>query len=248
MTIAALYDIHGNYPALQAVLNELDKRLIDQLVIGGDVLLGPMPVACLERLFSLAVPTTFIMGNCDEAVLNFSLGRSIRALPERVLADIEWTAGQVEKFIPQLESWKSSITIKHPVWGGILFCHATPRSNDEIFTTNTDLDKVRQLLAPVDADFVVCGHTHIQFDNQVDDKRIINAGSVGMPFGSPGAYWILIGDQVELKRTDYDYDKAAKQVRQSDYPFARDFADKNILNPPSPDFMLNIFRQQELEI
>ena len=246
MRVAALYDIHGNLPALEAVLDEIGRLKIDEIIVGGDVLLGPMPVECLDILFGQSIPVHFIMGNCDEAVLNFWRGNSKSTVPERLLKDIEWTVDQIEMHLTQIEKWLPMLSINHLNLGPLLFCHATPRSNDEIFTKHTKPVKLQMLFDQVLEDTIVCGHTHIQFDFQVDGKRIINAGSVGMPFGRQGAYWLLIGNEPELKCTNYDYQTAVKLVKQSDYPFAADFASNHILNPPTEDAMSELFRQQEL--
>ena len=81
----------------------------------------------------------------------------------------------------------------------------------------------------------------MQFERRIGSKRVINAGSVGMPFGAPGADWLLIGDDFELKHTDYDLDLAAQVVSKTEYPDAREFAKNNILDPPTETHMLNIF-------
>jgi diadenosine tetraphosphatase ApaH/serine/threonine PP2A family protein phosphatase len=88
-------------------------------------------------------------------------------------------------------------------------------------------------LQDIDAPFIVCGHTHMQFDRRVGATRIVNAGSVGMPFGSPGAYWLSLGPDVRLRRTDYDLAAAAERIRKTVYPQAEMFAAQNVLQPPS---------------
>jgi hypothetical protein len=80
----------------------------------------------------------------------------------------------------------------------------------------------------------------MQFDRTIGDVRVVNAGSVGMPFGPPGADWLLLGSEVELRRTTYDLARAAERVRQTAYPQADDFA-ASIIAPPSADAMLAAF-------
>jgi len=92
---------------------------------------------------------------------------------------------------------------------------------------------------------VVCGHTHMQFDRRVDDVRIVNAGSVGMPFGEAGAYWLLLGLNAELLRTEYDLADASARIRATEYPQAEEFAAHNVLDPPSEDEMLEIFSRAD---
>ena len=93
---------------------------------------------------------------------------------------------------------------------------------------------------------VVCGHTHMQFDRTIGGVRVVNAGSVGMPFGEPGAYWLLLGPNIQFQRTTYDLAKAAERIRATNYPQAQDFAARNVLQPPSETEMLEAFSKVEL--
>jgi diadenosine tetraphosphatase ApaH/serine/threonine PP2A family protein phosphatase len=127
----------------------------------------------------------------------------------------------------------------------VLFCHATPRSNTEIFTRLTPEERVLELFGNVDAAVVVCGHTHMQFDRQVAGLRVVNAGSVGMPFGDSGAYWVSLGPSVSLRGTPYDLEDAARRIRQTAYPQAQDFAKNNVLCPPTEQEVLAAFVQME---
>jgi hypothetical protein len=146
-----------------------------------------------------------------------------------------------------LDSWPATQAVDHETLGAILFCHATPRNDIEIFTRTTPEANLLPVFATTDAAIVVCGHTHMQFDRRIGQTRVINAGSVGMPFADPGAYWALIGDDVELRRTSYDFDRAARLIRATSYPQAQDFADKNILNPPREEQMLAVFTAAEIK-
>jgi predicted phosphodiesterase len=128
-----------------------------------------------------------------------------------------------------------------------LFCHATPNDENKIFTRVTPQESLIPIFDGLNAAVVVCGHTHMQFDRTVGKTRIVNAGSVGMPFGETGAYWLLLGPAVELRRTDYDLNKAAERIRNTDYPQAEEFAEKNILHPPSENEMLKAFSRVELK-
>jgi diadenosine tetraphosphatase ApaH/serine/threonine PP2A family protein phosphatase len=127
--------------------------------------------------------------------------------------------------------------------GKVLFCHATPRNPNDIFTRLTHGDRVASLFGTLDVDVVVCGHTHMQFDRMIGSVRVVNAGSVGMPFGKPGAYWLLLGSQIDFRRTEYDLEKAAARIRETQYPDAEEFAAQNVLQPPSEEEMLRAFEQ-----
>lgn len=233
MRIAALYDIHGNQPALEAVLRDIAQHEVDRIVVGGDVLPGPMPRESLERLAHAPAPVTYIRGNGEAAVLAQLSGASIATLPERAQEAVRWSCDELDRAQRQhLQTWVQSETFEIPGLGSVLFCHATPRSDTEIFTQLTPEEQVVPMFAGVTADLVACGHTHAQFERRVGAIRVINAGSVGMPFEAPGAYWLLIGSQVELRRTTYDLEDAARRVRATRYPQAAAFAEHYILRRP----------------
>jgi putative phosphoesterase len=248
MRVAALYDIHGNLPALEAVLQEVEQSGIDQIVVGGDVVLGPMSRECLDRLLEIQIPIHFIQGNCEVAVLAQMMNEHKEILPEKVLEDIHWTAKQLLPAHKELlASWPKTITLEIGELGTIFFCHATPRSQTEIFTRFTPENKLLPIFEMLNVGFVVCGHTHMQFDRRIGKVRVINAGSIGMPFGKPGAYWLLLGPNVELRHTAYDIINAAKLIRKTAYPNVEEFAKNSVLQPPSEDAMLEIFNRAELQ-
>src|ERR1700739_1476905 len=128
----------------------------------------------------------------------------------------------------------------------VLFCHATPRNENEIFTRLTRDDPLMAVFAGVKASVVVCGHTHMQFDRVVGGVRVVNAGSVGMPFGKTGADWLILGPKVQFRHTAYDLTKAAERIRQTNYPQAQEFAERYILKPPSEQEMLVLYARAEV--
>ena len=248
MRIAALYDVHGNLPALEAVMAEVHREAVDLVVVGGDVLPGPMPAETLDYITSLDLPTRFLQGNGDREVLNQLAGVESSILPPAWRDVMRWVAEQLTADHGRvLASWPATQAVDHDTLGRILFCHATPRNDIEIFTRHTPEAALLPVFAGTDAAVVVCGHTHMQFDRRVGRTRVVNAGSVGMPFADPGAYWALIGEDVELRRTAYDLERATGIVRASKYPQAADFADRNILNPPREDEMLQTFARAEIK-
>ena len=125
----------------------------------------------------------------------------------------------------------------------VLFCHGSPGSDMEILTGATPQERLREVLAGVQEDVVVCGHTHMQFDRECDGKRVVNAGSVGMPYGEPGAYWLLLGPDVSLRKTNYNLEAAADLVRKTEYPLAQDFAANNILKPETAQEAIEYFEK-----
>jgi len=248
MRVAALYDIHGNLPALEAVLADVHEAGVDRIVIGGDVLPGPMPRESLECLTTLRTPVDFIRGNGESAVLAQMAGRDLGTLPEAAREAIRWVA---EELRPEDEhliaGWPVVLRIGIAGVGDVLFCHATPRSDTEIFTRLTAENRLLTVFQDLGASLIICGHTHMQFDRKVGATRVVNAGSVGMPFAEPGAYWALLGPDVLLRHTSYDLRKAAERIRLTRYPQANDFAQRNVLEPISEAEMLALLSKAELQ-
>ena len=173
MPVATLYDIHGNLRALEAVLAELPDDAT--IVVGGDVVAGgEQPAETLERLRALGERVVWIRGNADREI-------------EETLTD-EQTA-----FLLGLPPTAQL--------DRVLYVHASPRNDEDIFTERTPEERIASLFADVDADVVVCGHTHTQFERVIAGRRVVNSGSVGLPYeDEPGAYWTL--DLVH-RRTPY---------------------------------------------
>ena len=210
--------------------------------MGGDVVPGPMPREAMARLLSAEAPVQFLRGNGDREVLARMRGIDTGTVPAAFRGVIQWNADQLPaQYDAVLDSWPPTITLTVAGVGAVLFCHATPSSDTEIFTRQTPDARVLSLFAGVTAPLVVCGHTHMQFDRRLPQLRIVNAGSVGMPFGEPGAYWLLLGPDVQLRRTEYDFTEAAARIRSSGYPQADEFAGNNVLRPPSEAQMLAAF-------
>ena len=227
--IAAIYDIHGNLPALEAVLVDIEEGGPDVVVVGGDLASGPMPREALERLMTLGRDVEFIRGNADrELVDHFDRASPVKEpRQERDLWSLrdEWAAQQITReqrdFLAGLPEKK---TFHIEGLGAALFCHGSPLSDEDIITTATDDTRLRRILDEVEARLVVCGHTHMQFDRVVGEIRVVNAGSVGMPYERElGAYWALLGPDVSLRRTPYDFDAAARLIRKTGFPEAAEY-------------------------
>jgi predicted phosphodiesterase len=249
MQIAAIYDIHANLPALEAVLEDIRQAAVDQIVVGGDVFPGPMPQETIRYLLDLDIPLQFLCGNGDREVLAQMTGVETewyRAAPEQWREPVRWTARQLGRDLEQvLTGWPKTLRIEIEGIGEVLFCHATPRNDTECFTRLTPEDRFELVFGRVGAPLAVCGHTHMQFDRTIGEIRVVNAGSVGMPFGAPGAYWLLLGPGVQLRNTAYDLGKAAGRIRATGYPQAEEFAERNVLQPPSEEKMLEAFSRVE---
>jgi putative phosphoesterase len=248
MKVAALYDIHGNLFAVDAVLREVRDARVDLIVIGGDVLPGPMPRETLARLMALDVPVKFIHGNGDRVVAAHLAGGNITEVPEAFRQVIHWTAQQLDGDQRQaIAHWPPTCELEIGELGHTLFCHATPRNDTECFTRITAEERLIPVFGTINASVVVCGHTHMQFDRTAAGRRVINAGSVGMPFAAPrGAYWLLLGPDVQLRRTEYDFDKAADHIRATAFPQAETLAVRYIVDPPTEAESLKMFAGAEL--
>ena len=207
MRVAALYDVHGNLPALEAVLADLAATPPDAIVVGGDVVWGPFPAECVALL--RGVGARFLAGNCEREVLTGDSDAD-RWCGERLDEDLR----------AEIAGWPATIELDLDVLGHVLFCHATPRSDDEIITTLTPDGAVAEALAGAAADVVVCGHTHVQTDRTVvGAPRLVNAGSVGLPCeGTHGAFWVVLDGGVELRRTEYAVEAALTRLATPGFP------------------------------
>ena len=222
MRVAALYDVHGNLPALEAVLAEVDGERVDLVVSGGDVAAGPMPSECIARLRGRDV--AWGRGNADRNVRGWAADR---------LSEEE------RSFLMTLPTTQS---LDVDGLGTVLFCHSTPASDEVYFLETTREEVAAGILGKVEEPVVVCGHTHMQFDLEVGGTRVINAGSVGMPYeAQPGAYWALLGPEVELRRTAYDVEAAAAAILATGWPEADEFTRENVRTVPSRAEALSVF-------
>jgi diadenosine tetraphosphatase ApaH/serine/threonine PP2A family protein phosphatase len=212
------------------VLAELEQLAPDLTVFGGDVAAGPLPCETIARLRALD-GARFVRGNAD---------RMMAAGTEEGLA--AWAAKQLDDEHREfLRSFEPSIVLD-----GVLYCHATPSDDEPFVTVLTPDDLARETIGDVEQDVVVIGHTHSQFDRRLGDLRLVNAGSVGMPYeDAPGAYWALLSDgEPEFRRTQYDLDAAADRIRSSGWPMADRWIEDNLRNVPSAREAAEFFESQ----
>jgi predicted phosphodiesterase len=246
--VAALYDVHGNLPALEAVLAEADVARADLVVVGGDVVLGPMPVETLDRLRALGERAVFIRGN-TERLLAEGAG-SAPAQNDEWSARNTWVRATLgEERLRFLAGLAQTVVIDVGGLGSTLFCHGSPRSDDEIVTSATPESRLSEMLRGVGEPVVVCGHTHVQFDRAVGHVRVVNAGSVGMPYqNAPGAYWASFGPDVELRRSAYDADQAVARIRASGFPQAEEFGREYVVELHSAEEATETFERMAAEL
>jgi predicted phosphodiesterase len=230
--VAVLNDVHGNLPALEAVLAELDDEPVDAVVCGGDVLWGAYQAECIALLRDRGA--RFLTGNCERSVL-------LGADDQMAWCGLQLSPDQ-RAFVG---SWPGTVQLDVDGLGRVLLCHGSPRSDEEILTVATPDETAAEAIAGIDADLVVIGHTHHQFDRRVEGTRLVNAGSVGLPYeGRAGAYWALLGPDVELRRTEYDVAAAADRLRASGMPGIDDLLPESLLEPVPRDEVVAHFERQ----
>jgi putative phosphoesterase len=229
MRVAALYDVHGNLPALEAVLGDVDREHVDAIVFGGDIASGPMPRETVELVRSLD-DAVFVRGNADR--------------PDSPAMSPEWDSARrwVENQLDEEQlAWLANLDFS-AVLDDTLYVHATPQDDETVVTELTTDDRLADLLSGVEQSRVVAGHTHMQLDRTVGAIRFVNAGSVGMPYEArPGAYWAILDQGVELRHTEYDLARAATAIRATGHPMAEETAAENVLVVPSREEALAAF-------
>jgi predicted phosphodiesterase len=205
LKVAALYDVHGMPHALAPVLDEVTRGEVDAIVFGGDVFLGPLPAETLELVRS--VDAQYVRGNCEREPGDW-------VLEKLNPADVEWA-----------RSWPTTVEVD-----GVVYCHATPQSDEPILTDASPEERFEQAPAGVDARLVVAGHTHMQFHR----GNFVNAGSVGMPYEDDvAAFWAIVSEDVDFKRTPFDVERAIADIEASGWPGADEFVAQNLRAPPS---------------
>jgi putative phosphoesterase len=224
LRVAALYDIHGNLPALEAVLAEVEREQVDAIVLGGDCIHGPQPAETLRTLQALGERAVWVRGNTDRLIAGDDDSDSLH----------EWVTGELgREGVAYLEALPLTQRLEVDGLGDTLFCHATPRNDEEIVTPLTPDERLATILDGVDADVVVTGHTHMQQDRVVGAIRWVNAGSVGLPYEDDiKAFWALLGPDVDLRRTSFDIEATIRAFEAVDRADAQKFVE-NFRKAPS---------------
>lgn len=240
MRILALYDIHGNPDALDAVLADPRAADPDAVVIGGDVVPGAYAAATLDRLQALEGDVHWVRGN-GERETAAAVGAPAPAEGDDAAEMAALTAAHLgPERARALGDLPLTVTVD-----GVLFCHATPRSDEELVTRISTPERWSEVLGGVDAALVVAGHTHQQDDRMVDGVRFVNAGSVGLPYeGSAEACWLWIEDGVpELCRTAYDAVAVGERMREDFAPLA-DSVNASLIEPVDPMVVTKMFEER----
>ena len=224
MATAALADIHGNAHALDAVLSDPRLAQADRIVVLGDVVTGTLPAETLDRLTGLPGPVLFLRGNADRLALE---------------DPADWYGWVRDRLGPErvetIRAWPLTFAIEVDGLGAVRCCHSLPDDDERGLTRITPEPDFDADLEGIEESVVIGGHTHVQFDRRIGRRRYVNVGAVGRPYeGRPGAYWALLGPDVELIRTDYDVEAAAAAVRASGQPNADEVVE-TLLHPPTAE-------------
>lgn len=226
MRVAAISDIHGNLPALEAVLAAIDEEGVDEIVVAGDTAHGPWPAEVVDLLVERAVHC--VRGNADREVGE----RSDRYGPLG-----PWSADRLgERRLAIVRNWPLTVEVAVDRLGAVLVCHSTPADDDPVYTRITPDEELVHILGPVAADVLVCGHTHMQYDRTLTSGlRVVNPGSVGMPYeGARGAYWAMLGPDVEFRRAAYDVEAAVAAIEVMRAPLEARMLEQ-LLEPPDAE-------------
>jgi putative phosphoesterase len=232
--VAALGDVHGNAVALAAVLEELRHEEVDLIVWTGDLFWGWEPTETLALVQSLEQPARYVRGNAERALLELEEGES-----ESPTERARWL---LEKHTQEDLAFEASFETCHSIeidaLGETRFCHGSPRSDEELLTAETPATRIAEATSEIDERVLVTGHTHAQYDREVAGIRAVNPGSVGLPYeGRPGAYWALLGPDVDLRRTEYDVGEAVFRLRASGFPDPEELVEM-LTKPPTPAQMI----------
>lgn len=245
MRVAVLADIHGNLPALEAVLAEVEEAGVDSIVLNGDLATGPMPAETLDRLAALGERAVWVRGNADREIVEaYDQGQADPELPDVARLPTEYCANAIERrHRDLLAGLPLTVSLDIDGLGPVSFCHATTRTDTEIVLVDSPVDRFRRCFEGVTEDVVVLGHTHMPFDRLADRRRFVNPGSVGMPYGGTGAYWAVLGPEVVLRRTGYDLEDAAARLVAAapEYPGIDEFVAENVRTVPSDAEALSVF-------
>lgn len=226
-SVAVLSDIHGVLPALDAVLAEPEAAAAEKIVLTGDIAAGPQPAEVLDRLLDLGDRVVWVRGNADRILVDLAR-RVISEVPDIPIDS--WVVTQLSaQHVEKLASLPHPVILDVEGFGDVLFCHGSPRDDDEVVLVDTRLSRWAEVFADVPSEVgtIVCGHTHMPFVRLAHGRQIVNPGSVGMPYGRSGAHWALLaGGSVQLRRSVFDVERACAEVnRSSSYPDVAEWTD-----------------------
>jgi predicted phosphodiesterase len=241
MNVLALYDIHGNLDALEAVLADPRVSAAEAIVIGGDIVPGAFSRECLALLRRHNRPVHWVRGNGEREVAEAAakgLDPEHVSREDRAMFTAALTAATLDA---ELASWLGTLRTTVEL-DGVLYCHASPRRDDEMLTRISPAERWAEALGGIEHALVVAGHTHQQDDRVVGTVRFVNAGSVGLPYeGDAAARWAWISDGApELRHTGYDGAAAGRRMLDAGWP-DHDSIEGGLIDPVDPMFVTELF-------
>lgn len=246
-TVAVLSDIHGMLLPLQRVLAEPAVAAADRVVVTGDHLWGPQPTEVLDTLLALGERAVLVRGNADREILQMSRGVDVGLNDDPVSV---WGAAQLSvAHAAVIASLPTSVTLDVDGFGPTVFCHATPRDDEEVVIVDSRLERWAEVFGGLHPSVttVVCGHTHTPYVRLAAGRLVVNPGSVGLPYGRPGAHWGLLADGgVSLRRTLLDVDDLiSRTAAASSMPGVTAWLEDYVRSPASDAEVLAAFRPRE---
>ncbi len=213
MRVAALADVHGNATALEAVVTELEQEQPDLIVSCGDLTWGALPRETIVLLQPWRDRVQFVRGNSERELVE-------RKLLESEVAQWEFRQHDDAQLRDYASATQAQVAVDIDGIGPTLLCHGSPRSDEECVTVATPVERVAEFTAGLEEACIVTTHTHMQYDRRVGETRLLNPGSVGLPYELEVgmAYWAMLGPDVELRSTRYDLDAAVERMRAAGMP------------------------------
>ena len=232
-SVAVLSDVHGMLLPLERVLAEPAVAGAEVVVVTGDHTWGPQPVEVLDRLVGLGDRAVLLRGNADRELLQMSRGLDIGLAGDPLSV---WGAQQLmPRHQELLGAMPGSARIEVDGFGAVLLSHATPRDDEEVVLVDSRIERWLEVHAdlPDEVTTVVAGHTHMPFIRLVDGRLVVNPGSVGLPYGRPGAHWALLeGGLASLGRTLIDPDELIESTAAaSSLPGVREWLEAVVRHP-----------------
>lgn len=241
MKVAIISDIHGNFQALESVLDDMKANHVEKVFCLGDLAMaGPQPRLIIE-LISKKTDWTVIQGNTDKMIADFSPEimenvKNVFPIMANALADdVYFIEDEMKDYLKNLPPQKE-LTVEGV---NVLLVHGSPRRNNEDILPDLPIKKVEEMIESTDADVIFCGHTHIPCGYQTSKKQtVVNVGSVGRPFTqNPKACYVIAefqdgGFSIEHRFVDYDKEMAADILRARGFEGADKLA-QMLINPSS---------------
>lgn len=226
MRIAVIADIHGNLYAMQALIHEIDSWKPDRVIVLGDVVnRGPRPKECLEIILERAEKDGWLLvrGNHEDYVIDLACSNGdVSPFYNEVHQATKWTLEKLDFDVSSLISMPPSQELNDPAGNLTIFTHASQRGNrDGIYPETTD-DELREQIDG-NASLFCVGHTHRPLIRKIDNTKVINVGSAGLPFDGDThpsygrVEWLDNQWIAEISRFEYDIDAARRDFFNSGY-------------------------------